>query len=135
MRRAAMICAAGFAFTASPVAVGTNSQPHLGTVTPQSGHLLLSLTVGDLTPRDVQIASSASKLPSGAFLSSRVMLRERMGISSQPGVIHWRTRAPLPAGTYYVHVSALLSGGVTSCVHATNCLLRWSNVVSVRVPK
>jgi hypothetical protein len=62
-------------------------------------------------------------------------MQERLTMASEPGVVHWRTRGALPAGTYYVHVAAVLTGGVTSCVHASNCLVRWSNVVKVQVPK
>jgi hypothetical protein len=134
MRRAAMVCAAGLAFAASPVAIGSTSQPRLLVVTPESGLLMLSFTVGGRVPLDVQVASAPTTLASGAFAGSRVRLRERIGVAARTGVIHWRTRTALPAGTYYVHVSAAQTDGLTSCLHASNCVLRWSNVVRVKVP-
>ncbi len=134
MRRAANISAAVLALVATTAAVGSTPQPHLSTVTVKSGHLMLGFTAGDLTPAEVQVASSAAKAPSGAFPTSHVKLQERMGVLTQAGVIKWRTHAALPTGVYFVHVAAALAGGVTSCVHATNCVLRWSNIVKVDVP-
>jgi hypothetical protein len=133
MRRVATICAAGLVLAASPAAAAS-SQPRLVTVAPGSGHLMLSFTVGDLTPLDVQATSTGGMPASRAFPRALVKLQERMRPPSQSGVVRWRTAATLPAGIYFVHVSAALSGGVTSCVHATNCLVRWSNVVRVQVP-
>jgi hypothetical protein len=140
MRRAAIICAAGLAIAVSSAAVGStravgsNREPHLATVAQASGHLMLGFTVGDLTPVEVQVASSTSTLASGAFPSSHVKLQERMKDLPQTGVLHWRTRTALPTGNYYVHVEAALTGGVTSCPRGINCLLRWSNIVRVQVP-
>jgi len=95
---------------------------------------MLDFTAGELMPVEVQVASSSAKAPTGAFPSSHVKLQERMDVLSQAGVIRWRTHAALPSGIYFVHVAAALAGGVTSCVHATNCVLRWSNIVEVDVP-
>lgn len=136
MRLAAGICAVSLMVAASSVAVANTLQPHLRAVSSQGGFLKLTYTVGDLTPVDVQVASSPKTLPSGAFLRDRVELRERLAASAQSELIRWRTRRGLAPGTYYVHVSALQSDGVTSCQPpGRNCLLRWSNVIRVTVPK
>ena len=100
---------------------------------------MVDVSVGvDLAPGRIEVATSPRTGPSGAFLAG-VKVRESLTldattVSATPAV-HWQTRAVLPRGTYYVQVSGVMTGGVTSCFPLrSRCLERWSNVRKIVVP-
>ena len=106
--------------------------PVLRSATPLDGHVVVTVAVADLAPGRVEVATSPRTEPSGRFPADSVKLRET--ITTHPGttgVVRWETRKVVTPGTYYVAVSGLLTGGVTSCIPLRGrgiCLERWSNV-------
>jgi hypothetical protein len=110
--------------------------PVLKTASAVNGHVVVTFTLtGDLLPGQIVVATSPRKTPSGAFLRSTVRLREDVtSKASAAEVVRYRTRKALAAGTYYVEVSGVETGGVTDCVpRAADCLVHWSNVRKVVV--
>jgi hypothetical protein len=125
-------------------AIGTGSAagalqevvPSLRTVTTSRGHVSVTFTVGELAPGLIEVGTGVKQGRSGARLVSHVVLRERVTTQPSPdtGLVAWRTHKALPAGTYRVQVSALITDGVTSCLpRGTDCTQRWSNVRRVVV--
>jgi hypothetical protein len=109
----------------------------LRSVKDADGHLVVTFTLGqDLVPGRVVVATSRAGL-SRPVPGSSVKLREAMHTTPDPatGVARWRTRGSIPAGTYYVEVSGVLSVGVTDCrPRRPDCLMRWSNALRVVIP-
>jgi hypothetical protein len=101
------------------------------------GHLVLTFTLApDSVPGRVLVATSSAGLSRSAS-GPDVKLRGPIHSTPAPatGLSRWRTRASLPAGTYYVEVSAIDTVGVTDCVpRRADCLTRWSNPRRVVVP-
>ena len=71
----------------------------------------------------------------GALLPKNVRLTEpiTLGATAHGGGYRVRTRHTLPAGRYYVQVSALVIG--VDCTPHKPCPTRWSNILRVRVPR
>lgn len=111
--------------------------PVLRSVSEANGHVIVMFTLArDLVPGQVLVATRRLA-PSDLISASSVKLREAMRTSPDPatGVARWRTRKVLPAGTYFVEVSGVETGGVTDCrPRRPNCLMRWSNMRRVVIP-
>lgn len=121
-----------------PVAqAGTAGNPVLRSVSETRGHVIATFTLGlDQIPGQLLVTTSRVRL-TGWIPASRIALRESMRTSPDPatGVARWRTRKAVPAGTYYIAVSGVDTGGVTDCMpRRPTCLLRWSNVRRIVVP-
>jgi hypothetical protein len=128
----------GLAILATVVSVGSaaTAEPVLRSATQEHGHVVVSFTVGDLSPGQIQVATKLTMSPSGALLRANVKLRETVAAQPDPttGLVRWRTRVALSARTYYVQVSGFDAGGVTDCKPGLlSCLQHWSNVRRVVV--
>jgi hypothetical protein len=118
-------------------AAASGSSPEVTAVAQQRGHVLVTFALGDLASAgEARVSSRPAKGSNGALLKRYVKLSEAIRTQADPatGLIHWRSRAALRPGQYYVQVSGVDSG-VTSCVPAREtCGLTWSAVFRVRVP-
>ncbi len=119
------------------IGAASTGAPTLRSVTDDKGHLTVLFTLPrDTVAGSVLVATSRTAL-SAPLPNSSVKLREAMHPSpaGTTGVERWRTRKPLPAGTYYVEVSAVEAVGITDCVpRRVDCLARWSSARRVVVP-
>jgi hypothetical protein len=94
-------------------------------------HVIVTFAPGELTPAEVEVATARSRSASGAFMPSRVRLRER--ITQHPnaaGLVRYRTIKPLAPGTYFVAVSGIVQDPPADCLPIKSaCTARWSNVL------
>ena len=111
-------------------------EPTLRTVAPSQHHVVVTFAPGELTPAEIEVATARSRSASGAFMPSRVRLRERMTADlNANGIARYRTVKTLPAGTYFVAVSGIIQDPPADCLHIrSHCAERWSNVLRVVVP-
>jgi hypothetical protein len=126
------------AFVGLLAAIGTASAagavqqvPYLHPVVSSRGHVSVKFNVGELVPGLVVVGTGVKQGLSGTRRISHVVLSERVTTQADPvtGLVAWRTHKALPAGTYRVQVTALITDGVTSCFpRGTDCSQRWSNV-------
>jgi hypothetical protein len=124
---AAISVSAGVAFSGDPV---------LRTATALHGHVVVSFVVGELRPGVIEVATSSARARNGGFVSRSVRIEESITAAPDPatGMVSWRTARRLAAGTYFVEVSAVATGGVTDCGPLRgNCLVHWSNMRRVVV--
>ena len=139
MRRSVVLVGLALTLAAALATTGAASTgaPTLRSVGDDKGHLIVLFTLArDTVPGSVLVATSRAGL-SAPLPNSSVKLREAMhpAPATPAGVERWRTSKSLPAGTYYVEVSAVEAVGITDCVpRRPNCLTRWSNARRVVVP-
>jgi hypothetical protein len=108
--------------------------PALRSASQRDGHIVV---VFHLPPSTAALELEVGLRPqtgvTGAFRSG-VRLRERLAARGT-NPVRWRTPKALPPDRYFVHVSAVDEGGVTSCIPRTaSCLEEWSNVLRVVIP-
>ena len=135
IRRVALAALVGAGLIAT-LALAAPGAPVLRSATASQRHVLVVFTIGDLRPWEVEVATSAATEASGGFVPKNVRLREVIRAKPDPstGLVRWRTRATLPARTYYVRVSAIETDGVTDCPpQQRNCLVHWSNTGRVLI--
>jgi hypothetical protein len=131
MIRVALGSGLAVAAIAVSAAVAASGDPVFRSATGSHGHVVVTFTVGDLSPGVIEVATSAATARAGGFVPGSVRIEETITATPDPatGVVSWRTRRRLPAGTYFVEVSAIATDGVTDCVPLRgNCLVHWSNV-------
>ena len=138
MKRGLFVLGLALVAMGASVSTAASPEPVLLSVTQEHRHIVASFTLGEFAPGQIQIATRLRMSPSGAFLRANVKLRETVAAQPEPatGLVRWRTRAALPARTYYVQVSGFETGGVTSCKPGLlGCLSlqHWSNVRRVVV--
>ena len=139
MRRSIVLMGLALTVAASLATVGAASTgaPTLRSVTDDKGHLIVLFTLPrDTVPGSILVATSRAAL-SAPLSNASVKLHEAMHPSPAvaTGVERWRTRKSLPAGTYYVEVSAVEAVGITDCVpRRVDCLTRWSGARRIVVP-
>ena len=124
---AAVLAGAGVAGHPSLAAL---DNPVLRSASAPHGRVLVTFTVADLQPWSIEVAASSQIEASGAFRPDAVRLREVITARPDPstGLVRWRTAKPLVPGTYFVHVSAIETDGVTDCrPQARDCLVHWSS--------
>jgi hypothetical protein len=127
------VVALGVGLLASaPAAV---SEPHLRSANASRGHIVVVMTYGELAPSKIVVATRLGTGRNGAFLPKNVRLTEslKLGPAVHGGGYRVRTRHTLPAGRYYVQVSALVLG--VDCTPHKPCPTRWSNILRVRIPR
>ncbi len=109
----------------------------LRSVSTDKGHVIATFGLApDLKPGTIVVATSRAGL-SHLLPSTGVKVRESMHVSADPAthVARWRTRASLPAGTYYVEVSAIQIVGIVDCMpRRGDCQTHWSNARRVVIP-
>lgn len=124
---------AGVALTAALVAVGpatAASPPILRSATVSRAHVVLELSVGDLRPAALTVATRGAVDVNGALLARNVRWREAilLPVTTSPAV-RWQSRKTLAPGAYFVQVTAVETGGVTDCPpKQRRCGERWSGV-------
>jgi len=99
-------------------------------------HLVLKLSVGDVRPTDLTVATRRAVNVDGAFLQKNVRALEAIQLPvAATGVVRWRSHLRLRSGTYFVQVMATdIGGGVTDCPpKQPKCNEHWSNVRRVVV--
>jgi hypothetical protein len=123
-----VLAASGALLIGTAFAVGAGSDPVLVSATPQSGHVVVALSLGDLAPGELVVATSPRLNAIGA-LTTGIKLREKLNVSSTAQVVRWRSREALAPGRYFVQVSGVDSGGETDCLpRQRGCGEDWSNV-------
>jgi hypothetical protein len=124
------------AVAASPVkAAGTHGLV-LEAVGQNHGHIIANADFAGLAPAYLVVATKPRRLATGALSPMNVRLRQAIR-PTRPvnGLVRIHVRKRLPAGTYYVQVSAVEGGGVTDCSpHQYGCGDTWSNVLRVVIP-
>jgi hypothetical protein len=97
--------------------------------------VVLEVSVSDLRPVQLTIATRRAVDADGALLRKNVRLREAIQLAPlATGVVRWQSRTRLVPGVYFVQVTAVDTGGVTDCPKfLRNCLDHWSNVRRVTV--
>lgn len=100
-------------------------------------HVVLKLSVGDLRPIELAVATKRTVDADGALLSQDVRLREPIRLlASAYGVVRWRSQTLIRPGTYFVQVTAVPTSEITDCPpFQRNCNDHWSNVLRVVVPR
>jgi hypothetical protein len=130
MRLLAVSLVCGALACAAPAAAG---DPMLRAVALSQRHVIVTFAPGELTPAEVEVATARSRSASGAFMPSRVRLRER--IRQHPnaaGLVRYRTVKALAPGTYFVAVSVIVQDPPADCLRIKSaCAERWSNVLRV----
>ena len=119
-------------------AAGAVRTPLLRSVSQAQGHVLVAVSPGELEPVEVVASTSSQTEASGALASPWVQLRETMVFRSRPpnGIFRWRTRRALPAGVYYVQVSATDLAGMLDCMPVRmRCGEDWSNIRRLVIPR
>ncbi|HET8752550.1 MAG TPA: hypothetical protein VFM43_08510 [Gaiellaceae bacterium] len=111
--------------------------PILRSATAVHRHLVLRLSVGDLRPTELIVATRRAVNVEGALLQRDVRVRETIKLpATANGVVRWRSREALRPGTYFVQVQAVETGGITDCPRfLPDCNERWSNVRRVVVAR
>jgi hypothetical protein len=129
--------ALSFAAALATTGAALTGSPTLRSASADKGHLIVLFTLArDTVPGSILVATSRAAL-SAPLPNPSVKLREAMHPSpaGTAGVERWRTRKTLPAGTYYVEVSAVETVGITDCVpRRADCLTRWSGARRIVVP-
>jgi hypothetical protein len=100
-------------------------------------HVVVRVSVGDLRPIDLAVATRRAVNADGGLLQKNVRLRETIQIpASQTGVVRWRSHETLRPGTYFVQVKAVQTVDVLDCPPKLHdCNERWSNVRRIVVPR
>jgi len=79
-------------------------------------HVVLEISVGDTRPAAMTVAKRRAVDADGALLQRNVRLRETITLPpSASGVVRWQSSTWLRAGTYFVQITAVDTGGVTDC--------------------
>jgi hypothetical protein len=111
-------------------------EPALRTAGASNGHIVVTLSPGELVPGEVAVAARPSRTVNGSFVRANVRLVERITATMDPatGNVRYRTKGTVPRGRYYVAVSGFLQDPPPSCVPIrSHCAERWSNVRRVVV--
>jgi hypothetical protein len=122
---------------AGPRSLAAPGTPVLRSASAPHGRVLVTFTVADLQPWSIEVAASSQTEASGAFRPDAVRLREVITArpDSSTGLVRWRTTKLLAPGTYFVHVSAIETDGVTDCrPQARDCLVHWSGARRLLIP-
>ena len=132
-RRFVIVFVTAALFWMTPAAASPD--PNLRSVSAQRHHVVAVFALGDLAPGEIVVSSNARTTRSGAFLARDVKLREWMRPQIEAsGLARWATRHTLPAGTYYVQVSGIVTQ--IDCKPGLHpCLEDWSNVRRLAVPR
>jgi hypothetical protein len=116
-------------------AAGAAREPELSAVSERGGYVTVAFSLGDLAAGQLVVATSPRRNAIGA-LTSGVRLQERLAGTAGTSPARWRSRHRLPAGTYFVQVSGIPTGGVTDCTPPQRgCGEDWSNVLRVAVAR
>lgn len=100
---------------------------------PRGDHVAVTFSLHGLAPGQLVVATSPRLSTVGA-LTRGIKLREKLRLLTTTGMVNARSRGTLPAGRYYVQVSAIDLGGTTDCVGIQpGCGQEWSNVRKVVV--
>jgi hypothetical protein len=99
-------------------------------------HLALAISVADVRPTELLVASRRAVNVEGELLRKNIRLREAIQIpASASGVVRWQSQKTLRPGTYFVQVKAVDTENVTDCPPKyQTCGEHWSNVRRVVVP-
>lgn len=129
---------AGVAVTAALAAVGpatAASPPILRSATVSRAHVVLELSVGDLRPAQLTVATRRAVDANGVLLARNVHWRESILLpATTSAAVRWQSRKTLAPGVYFVQVTAIETGGVTDCPpKQLRCDERWSGVHRVVV--
>jgi hypothetical protein len=119
------------AVAAGAVASATSAQvPILRSAVVVHRHVVVQVSVGDLQPVELAVATQRAVSANGAFLPRNVRLRESIRLpAAVSGVVRWTSHDRLGPGTYFVQVMAVETGGLTDCPKfLRNCHEHWSNV-------
>jgi hypothetical protein len=121
-----------------PAGAASTSVPRLVSAAVQRGHVVVVFDLGgapDLDADRIVVAVAPTTEPDGGFALANVRLQETIGnaTTTVPGGERAQTRHTLPAGRYYVKVSALPVG--VDCLPAKPCRVDWSNARLVLVPR
>lgn len=108
--------------------------PVLRSVSNRNGHLVITFSLGRLSPSEFVVATSG-RLDSAGALVSGIKLREKLTIST-PGRsrLTWRSPRAVGRGAYFVQISGIDAGGAVDCTpRSLGCGQAWSNVLRVVV--
>jgi hypothetical protein len=105
--------------------------PHLGSAASHRRHVVVTFTLGDLTPGRLVVATSPKTEPNGAFVKANVALDEQLAAKKTATGYRARTSHRLAKGRYWVEVSGVVVG--LDCTPHKPCRTDWSNTRRVRV--
>lgn len=115
---------------------GAGQLPILRSASVVDRHVVVTVSVGDLRPTELMVATRAAVNADGALLAKDVRLRETIQLPpTTSAVARWQSPKTLASGVYFVQVMAVETDGVTDCPPKLqrNCLDSWSNVRRVVV--
>jgi hypothetical protein len=119
---------------ASALAIGTivlgsaaaaTTLPHLNSAVSHKRHVVVTFTLGDLTPGDIVVATHPKTQPNGAFVKANVVLDEPLKTTKTAAGFRARTAHRLAKGSYWVEVSGVVVG--LDCTPHKPCRTDWSN--------
>jgi hypothetical protein len=118
---------------AAPAVAG---DPALRTVSSSSRHVVVAFSPGELTPAEIEVATTRARTAGGGFVASRLRLRERITARVNPtvGLVRYRTVGTVAPGAYFVAVSGFMQDPPADCVPIrARCAERWSNALPLVV--
>jgi hypothetical protein len=116
---------------AAPAAAG---DPALRTVSSSDRHVVVAFAPGELTPAEIEVATTRARTAGGGFVSSRLRLRERITARVSPtvAVIRYRSVGTVAPGAYFVAVSGFMQDPPADCFPIrSRCAERWSNALPI----
>lgn len=134
MRRVAApaVIAALAAALVTSLSTAASPLPTLRTAVAARGHVVVTFTLGDLTPARIVVAVRSATSADGRLLAANTRVNEPLRPVKTATGYRARTRHPLRPGRYYVQVSGIVL--VPDCTPHHPCPVRWSNVRRVRIP-
>lgn len=108
-----------------------SSFPAIRTAFSSNRHVVVTFSLGDLTPDRIVVANRPGTSRSGELLRANIRLNEVLRSVKTATGYRARTRNTLPRGTYYVQISGTMLG--TDCTPHRLCPTNWSNVHRVRI--
>jgi hypothetical protein len=130
-----MLAGVVLAATLGGVGAAAGGPPILRSATVVDRRVVVEVSVSDVRPVQLTVATRRAVDGHGALIRKYVRLREAIQLPpSANGVGRWQSRKALVPGIYFVQVMAVDTGGVTDCPgFLRNCLDHWSNVRRVVV--
>jgi hypothetical protein len=112
-------------------AAAATTIPHLNSAVSHKRHVVVTFTLGDLSPGDIVVASHAKTQPNGAFVKANIVLDEPLKPTKTTTGFRARTAHRLAKGRYWVEVSGLVIA--VDCTPHKPCRTDWSNARRVTV--
>jgi hypothetical protein len=111
-------------------------EPVLRSVSSRKGHLVITFSIGRLSPGEFVVATSGRQDSAGALVSG-IRLREKLTISTpRRSRLTWRSPRAIGQGAYFVQISGIDAGGAVDCTpRSLGCGQAWSNALRVVVKR